>query len=234
MRSAVALGVLVATLALPACDRSSPTEPLPPATPTSTPPATATPSPAPTPTPQASPTPTLTPTIAPTPALATFSGRLFRRPELAPIAGALVELDNVAHHQTTTDGGGAFAFSDISPGSFNVSVTPPGEPRATVDEVWLEAGDNRRDLYWDPCVRPFGTVTDRDTGAPIAGATVTIWDLSATTGADGRYTIDFGCEPLSGGTIVMSVTHPDYQPHEEYSRASYLCTCPFDFTLVHL
>jgi predicted metal-binding membrane protein len=53
-----------------------------------------------------------------------------------------------------------------------------------------------------------GTVHDRASGAPIAGATVTInFVLTASTGADGRYTI----ANVPNGPWSYSASAPNYQ-----------------------
>ena len=84
------------------------------------------------------------------------------------------------------------------------------------------------------CRIPYGTVRDAATGAPIAGAKVTIAFNETTTNANGHYQIDFGCDFVQGSTIVMRAEHPDYAPSQTLTRASFLCTCLFDFHLTRL
>jgi hypothetical protein len=53
-----------------------------------------------------------------------------------------------------------------------------------------------------------GRILDQDINQPIAGAEVSVGAATATTDADGRYTLT-GLPP---GQYVLSVTHPDYDP----------------------
>jgi Tol biopolymer transport system component/protocatechuate 3,4-dioxygenase beta subunit len=53
-----------------------------------------------------------------------------------------------------------------------------------------------------------GRVLDQATNQPISGAKVSVGTATATTYADGRYTL----AGLPPGQYVLSVTHPDYDP----------------------
>jgi Tol biopolymer transport system component/protocatechuate 3,4-dioxygenase beta subunit len=53
-----------------------------------------------------------------------------------------------------------------------------------------------------------GRILDQDTHQPVAGATVRVGAASATTDAEGHYTLT-GLPP---GQYALSVTHPDYDP----------------------
>lgn len=63
-----------------------------------------------------------------------------------------------------------------------------------------------------PTVTLSGAVTDNTTGAAIAGAAVAISGKSATTGADGRYSI----AGLAAGAATLTVQH---QGHNNFSQS---------------
>ena len=61
-------------------------------------------------------------------------------------------------------------------------------------------------FYNPPCGSVNGYVQEAGARAPIAGATVLLGDMNATTGADGYYTFPY----VLAGTYDMTVTHPLY------------------------
>jgi hypothetical protein len=99
--------------------------------------------------------------------------------------------------------------SGYEPVTVDLSTKPqlakPEPPAVTLDAI---------------SIRPntlVGVVTDSYSGAPLAGARVQATDtLSATTGADGRYTLEGLPE-----RFTLAVTAPDYEPvSQEVSRAT--------------
>lgn len=55
-----------------------------------------------------------------------------------------------------------------------------------------------------------GSVTDAETGRPIAGVDVAVQSVGATTGADGAYLVP----RLSPGRVTVVFSHPDYRTVE--------------------
>jgi hypothetical protein len=102
------------------------------------------------------------------------------------------------------------ALTSLMPGRYHVWVD--GAYRG---EAWVRSGANRTDLlvHDGGCATRYGTIADAGTGRPIAGATVSLLGVTATTGADGAYRLDFGCRGFFAftGTIGMSVSRVGYQ-----------------------
>lgn len=129
-----------------------------------------------------------------------------------------------------TDADGRYTLTGLQADLY--SVTAAGQ-RAGI--VRLALGANQRDVFVTAdarCVVQYGTVRDARTARPVAGAKVTIFGREATTDADGRYSIDFGCSgTVAGSTIVVTVAASGYQSLSTTTRASFLCTCSWDFAL---
>lgn len=81
--------------------------------------------------------------------------------------------------------------------------TSCGEHKSSVTPVWPLVLDPTAPTTGDVA----GTVTDSSTGAPVAGATVSVAGKSATTGSDGKYSIT----GVTGGTYTLTVTATGYQ-----------------------
>jgi hypothetical protein len=114
-----------------------------------------------------------------------------------------------ADPRSVTGGSGAYQLS-LMPGRYHVWVD--GAYRG---EAWVRSGLNRTDIlvHDGGCATRYGTIADAGTGRPIAGATVSLLGVIATTGADGTYRLDFGCRGYFAfsGTIGMSVSRVGYQ-----------------------
>ncbi|MDP8910106.1 MAG: carboxypeptidase regulatory-like domain-containing protein, partial [Chloroflexota bacterium] len=108
-----------------------------------------------------------------------LSGAVTERYTGAPVADAVVKVSDTISTTTGTDG--RYTLAGVPP-SFSVSVTAPDhdEHTAQVDKTTQLDVDLRSNILQ-------GKVTERDTGKPIAGATVRVGDVTATTEADGTY-----------------------------------------------
>lgn len=196
-----------------AASRATPT---PTVTPAPTPSRTVTPSPTRvTPTPRAvSPSPTHQPTPKPSAEVGSLHGRLVLRTTDQGVSGARVWLmplvsgtpagQRMRRRETTSDAQGRFRFENLEPGTYaaearkaDLALLPgrAGEPtRVTVAPREAKAGLDL-EMYLGHTVR--GTVKDRQSGSPIAGATVSVHGegagrtvATATTDAAGKYTIE--------------------------------------------
>jgi protocatechuate 3,4-dioxygenase beta subunit len=100
-----------------------------------------------------------------------------------PVAGALIKASDTLSATTGSDG--RYLISGV-PGSFTLSVSAKDYEQVSqlLDKT----------VSFDAALRPTvlaGTITDRYTGQPVAGAMVQVGDtLSATTGADGTYRLE--------------------------------------------
>ena len=104
-------------------------------------------------------------------------------------------------------------------GSYHLAMLP-GRYHAWVDGVYrgdvlVRSAANRTDLlvHDGGCAVRYGTIADASSGRPLAGATVSLVGVIATSGSDGSYRLDLGCRgPFAfAGTIEMSVSRTGYQ-----------------------
>ncbi len=66
------------------------------------------------------------------------------------------------------------------------------------------------------CTSRYGVLTDARTSRPVVGASVSLPARTVTSGADGSYRIDLGCEPsLSFSTTFITASHPGYQLRQQ-------------------
>lgn len=99
-----------------------------------------------------------------------------------PLGGALVKVSEVISATTGPDG--RYTLAGV-PESFTLNVSAPDYEPLTQDVS--------RATTADVAVRPnvlAGRITDRFTGAPVVGASVTAGAAAATTDADGRYRLE--------------------------------------------
>ena len=106
-----------------------------------------------------------------------------------------------------------------SSGSYQMELMP-GRYHVCADSIYrgealVRSGVNRMDLlvHDGGCAARYGTIADASTGRPIAGVSVSLVSVTATSGPDGSYRLDFGCRgPFAfAGTIEMSVSRVGYQ-----------------------
>jgi hypothetical protein len=137
----------------------------------------------------------------------------------APVPSAPVRFDNFgggAFLTTTSDASGRYAI-DLP--AVNVFANVPGGGGGWL-RVRVGGPAFRGDVYANTgaCLGRYGLVIDAVTFRPIAGATVHYGGGVAQTGADGWYRIDHPCVgSVSGNTITVQATHPDYEPAREFT-----------------
>jgi hypothetical protein len=143
-------------------------------------------------------------------------GHVFDFPTNAPVSGATVsfgDLESVtvlpADPRSITDGGGSYQLT-LMPGQY--LLWADGTYRGVAR---VRSGINRTDVlvHDGGCAVRYGSIADGITGRPIAGATVSLVGVSATSGPDGTYRLDFGCRgPFAfSGTIFLSISRAGYQ-----------------------
>jgi hypothetical protein len=159
---------------------------------------------------------------------ATVSGRVTRKADGSPIAGAVVSLayaelgaDMSSVKRPTivvaTDDKGAWVAKDVPPADYMVAATAKGLLPATREKLVVASGEQRSgiDFVLEAGGQPVrGTVTDV-LGGPIASARITAkhdsFSLSSDaqlvtlTAADGTYELT-----LSDGDYRMAASHDDY------------------------
>ena len=156
----------------------------------------------------------------PSDAAVTFSGRIVEYRTQSPAIAVAVTFgpplsdSGFGPSETTTNVDGRYVLTVPRTGLFTVSVNGVFAGMARVNgKVY------RGDLFIQggTCISRYGIVIDSDTLRPIQGATLSLAGARATTGADGWYRIDLGCPDvvLPGGTTVINVTHPAYQPRSQ-------------------
>jgi hypothetical protein len=115
----------------------------------------------------------------------------------AAIAGATVSI--AGSGSTTTDGAGAYAFSNLAPQGYQVTASATGHTTSAPASVTVTAGNTTtQDFALVPTTGGIsGHVTNVAGGAPISGATVSIQGGgSAVTDATGLYSFS-GLAPSS-------------------------------------
>jgi protocatechuate 3,4-dioxygenase beta subunit len=158
---------------------------------------------------------------------ASIAGRVTRKADGAPIAGAVVSITSanlmsVIKSDTppivaVTDASGSFVAPKVAPGTYVVAATAIGYLPGTAPRLWLDAGEHQTGLVLaldagGTLVK--GTVSDIG-GGPVNGARVSVhkdreldWkraDLIAMTGADGTYQMS-----LPDGDFTAVASHDDY------------------------
>ena len=132
------------------------------------------------------------------------------------LSGALV---SIAGLTATTSATGAFSLTGIPAGTYTLSITKSGY--APFNNATYVVGSNLTSLnfFLAPPISPYGSISGTihsgsNTGAGLAGATVTIAGLSATTNATGTFSI----ANIPVGTYAFSVAKSGYVT---YSNLAY-------------
>jgi hypothetical protein len=123
----------------------------------------------------------------------------------APVAAAQVQ---VGSSVATTDVAGTYRLT-VAAGEHAISVADEALGTFRLNERTF-----RGDFYVHNtgCVARYGSVVDRDTRRPIAGAAVTVGGGSATTDQAGWYEVALGCSATCIGfnTTFLYIAHPNY------------------------
>jgi hypothetical protein len=121
-----------------------------------------------------------------------------------PVIGGTV---TCSYLTAMTNVSGVYRLPVVPTGTYSVTATGPGFATVTVDDVVVAADATTIVDFALPL--PPGTiqgiVKDSSTASPISGATVTCASESATTGADGAYSLTLG-----PGTYDVSASAPGY------------------------
>ena len=125
------------------------------------------------------------------------------------LAGVALRVSGAATATAFTGPDGRYRLAGLTPGAIQVSASKSGYGSAFADAT-LQAGV---ELEFSPSLktspgaaRLSGVVTDAATGAPLAGASVTVAGQTAITGADGRYSLG----GLAAGTLSVQVSAAGY------------------------
>lgn len=141
------------------------------------------------------------------------TGRVLEYGTLAPIGGAVVSFSSWAAPpvaSVVTDATGGYRV-ELAPGTYWVAVD---DESAAVLTVRPETPHGDIIARFGNCSVGYGFVTDAATGAPLAGAVVSVLGRRATTSSRGWYLFDFGCDlPIGGNTTLIDFTHDGYKRH---------------------
>lgn len=151
------------------------------------------------------------------PALGIVAGKAIGANGLA-LAGVTVSAlgrDGAAVHGATTGTDGTFVIGNLPPGSYYAFARSPAAADVAGAPVDVAAGQPASlTLQLFPANRVESAVVDLLTSAPIAGASVQLFDSrgfllrSATSGTDGRFTLDL----IPTGTYSVTARAPGYLP----------------------
>ncbi len=138
----------------------------------------------------------------------TLTGRVTDQASGQPLVGAAVTAAGPTSASTTTNSNGRYTFT-LPVGTYSVSASLPLYHARTVSGVVVTANQTvTRDLALVPNFGTItGTVVRASTGAPIAGASLTLFGgpggtVRATTDSAGRYTIT----RVQSGEYVLHAT----------------------------
>lgn len=133
----------------------------------------------------------------------TLAGRVTELGE--PVGGFTVKLFKQAQFMfmpsktTQTSEDGTYNFKDVPPGDYTVRLDLKGMPEPLEHDVSLGAGGHGTRDFALPSGRVSGTVTDRFTGDPVAGAAVTLETYTEEEESPG--------EQSHSGVVFMAVTN---------------------------
>lgn len=134
-----------------------------------------------------------------------------------PIAGATVQLNSLT---ATTSSTGAYAFSNLNPGAYDLFCNKTGFVSFGPETLQIQAGPAATRnivLAAAPTEGVVSGIITTTAGSPLGGAVITVGTKTATTAADGLYSITglspgsnpiqvtrWGCEPVTGDTVNVT------------------------------
>lgn len=133
---------------------------------------------------------------APNPDLASLKGVVLDSQTRSPLAGISVNLIGPTPQTLNTAADGAFHFTALTAGNYQLEIPAQGEYQRVLIDIQLGQGQQldagalllNRDANPSTAIL-LGKVTRSDSGAPIVGAKVKAGLLEAITGNDGSYQI---------------------------------------------
>jgi len=156
-----------------------------------------------------------------------ISGHVTNSATGAAIAGAMVSFSGGA---TTTDSSGAYSFSNVAPGTYNVMASQVGFISQTNSVTVSSGATSTLNFQLSPAPTPgaiTGHVTNSATGAAIAGATVTFSGGSATTDSNGAYSFT----NVAPGTYSLTASQTGFTSQTGSVNVSSGTTSTLDFQL---
>jgi hypothetical protein len=124
-----------------------------------------------------------------TPKVGVVTGTVRNAANNQPIAGATVSIGGVS---ATTAGNGSYTLNNVPAGAQTLNATATGFNPASASVTVLAGQTMNRDIAMSPLLGAItGVVRNDDNGDPVSGTTITVGGtgLSATSGADGTYTL---------------------------------------------
>ena len=154
--------------------------------------------------------------LTPVPTSATLEGTVTLASTGQPVSGATVTVkDSTRTQSAQTAGDGSYTITGIVPGTVQVSVSY-GSMFQTAQYTLPTAATYSQNFSMVGYATVTGTITDATTGAPIAGATVTVTDATGAhttqTASDGTYT-DAG---ISIGSVSVTASATGYASQTGY------------------
>lgn len=143
----------------------------------------------------------------PPPAAGSITGRVTDRADGTPVAGASVSSGSI---HVKTNHSGEYRIEDLPEGSYTVDVSAAGYAAVSRSVNVAAGATSVADFALEPLPPTTGSirgrVTDAADGSPIAGASVSLKGVSATTDSKGEYRIT----DLSEGAEVITVSAAGY------------------------
>ena len=158
--------------------------------------------------------------LTPVPTSATLEGVVTLASTGQPVSGATVTVQDSTRTQSTqTDSTGSYSISGIVPGTVQVSVTY-GSMFQTAQYTLATAAIYSQNFSMVSYATVTGTITDATTGAPIAGATVSVTDATgahtAQAASDGTYTVT----GISIGSASLTASATGYASQTGYQTVA--------------
>ena len=135
-----------------------------------------------------------------------ISGQVTNASTGAALAGATVSFSGGS---TTMDSNGAYSFSNVAPGTYNVTASQTGFSSQTASVTVNSGATATLNFQLSPAAGP-GTISGRvsniTTGGAVSGATVSFSGGSTTANSNGNYTFT----NVAPGTYNVTATHSGY------------------------